>query len=159
MTKLEINHRTINIKNRTLQLRMITAVSKLHAIRPLRFKWKTVVIAIVIALAGLLGMTGNGQVAAGLIVGLSAAAFAVYAIKENLKPRDYWILHLETAAASSNVVASSDESAIDDAVQAIAAAMEADAPYHHTVTITDSTIVNDAVIEGSLINGMARSNA
>lgn len=159
MTKLDINHKTINFNNRILQLRMITVVSKLYAIRPLRFKWRTVVIAIFIALVGLFGMTGNGQVAPGLVVGLGAAAFMVYAIKENLKPRDYWILHLETAAGSSNLVASSDEGTIDDAVQAITAAMEADVSYQHTVVINDSTIVNDAVIQGSVINGMARSSA
>ena len=157
MTKLEINHRTINFNNRTLQLRMVTAVSKLYAIRPLPFKWRTVAIVIVISLAGLFGMTGNGQYVPGLLVGLGAAAFAVYAIKENLKPRDYWILHVETASGSSNLVASSDERVIDDAVQAIAAAMEADASYQHTVIINDSTIVSDAVVQGSIINGMAKS--
>lgn len=158
MAQLEINHRTVNFNNRILQLRMITSVGKFHGIKPRKFSWLVVVIAIVIAMGGL-SMIGDRQAGVGLVASLGAGAFAFYAIKQNLKPRDYWALKLETASGSSNLLASTDERVIDEAVQSITAAMEADASFQHTVIINDSTIVNDAVIAGSVSNRVAKMGA
>ena len=57
MTKLEVNHRTINFKNRILQLRTITAVAKLNGIRPLPFRWRTIAI---VAFVSIMGLAGTG---------------------------------------------------------------------------------------------------
>jgi hypothetical protein len=157
MAKLDINHRTINFNNRILQLRTITSVAKGHGLKPLPFRLRTLAIA-GLALLGGLSTASNGAPGGGLLISLLAGIFLVYAIKANLKPREYWILHLETASGSSNLLASSDEQAIDNAVRAITVAMEADAAFQQTVIINDSTIVNDAVIKGSVINGMAKSS-
>jgi hypothetical protein len=158
MTRLEVNHRTINFKNRILQLRTITAVAKLNGVRPLPFRWRTIAIVAFVSIMGLASTGENGQLAPGLLVGLSGVSFVAYAVWKNLQPRNYWILHVETAAGSSNLLASSDERAIDDGVRAITLAMEADVSFHQSIIINDSTIISDSVVKGSVIHGMAQSN-
>ncbi len=157
MTKLEVTHRTISFKNRTLQLRTITTVTKLDAIRPLPFRWRTIAIVAFFSFMGLAGTGENGQLGPGMLVGLIGAAFAAFATWKNFQPRNYWILHLETAAGSSNLLASSDERVINDGVRTITLAMEADVSFQQTIVINDSTIISESVVQGSVIHGMARS--
>lgn len=144
---LEINHRTVKFNNRILQLKMITAVSKVQAVRPLKFKWRTIAIATLFLVAGIFCLLWHRYLGPCLFVTVSACVFVAYATKQNLKPRNYWILHVETASGSSNLLASSDQAVIDDAVRGISAAIKASEAHHDVVVINDSTIVNDAVIQ------------
>jgi hypothetical protein len=89
---------------------------------------------------------------------LACVGYFAYAVARNSEPRDYWLLRVETASGRSNVVASRDEQSITQAVEVITAALESDVSVHSTITIADSTLVTDSVIQHSNIQNAGRNS-
>jgi hypothetical protein len=149
MATLEISNRTLRFGNRTLNLRTVTTITKLQGKTPRPFSIKHIFYAALAVGASILIATSSDYRTIGVWVALITGAFLVFAIVRNSKPRDFWLLHVETAAASNNLLASRDERSINEAVSRITEALESDVAYSSTVHIADSTIVNDSVISNS----------
>jgi hypothetical protein len=156
MATLEISNRTINFNNRILNLRTVTSVAKFHGKTPKPFSFGTIGCAGFLLLVALAALGQRESQGVGAIAAICTGAFFLFAIIRNRKPRDFWVLHVETAAASNNLIASRDEQSIDQAVIQITQALESDVTYHSTLHINDSTIVSESVIQNSSVANTTR---
>ena len=98
-------------------------------------------------------MTDSGQ-KIGLAGAVLCGGLLLFCVNLLRKPRQFWVLHLQTAAGANNVLASRDEHAVDKAVAQIRAALESDVAFHSTLNIADSTIVNDSVVQNSTLSNL-----
>jgi Family of unknown function (DUF6232) len=154
MAILEVSNRTIKFRNRILNLRTVTAIEKRHGRSRRPFSTKSLVYAVLFCLLAVLVMGAPYLRAPAFLTVLACVGYFTYAVARNREPRDFWLLRVETAAGSSNVLASRDERAIAEAVSTITAAMESDVDVHSTISIADSTLVMDSVIEHSSIENV-----
>ncbi len=129
----------------------MTSVAKLHGKTRRPFQFKPIVFAVLVFLISLAIATQSQERIISSTVTVCTGLFIAFAIWRNTKPRDFWVLHVETAAASSNLLASRDELLIDDAVTKITEAMESDVNFHTSLTINDSNIVSADTIANSPI--------
>jgi hypothetical protein len=156
MAVLVVSNRTINFNNRVLNLRTVTAIEKRHGRSPKPFSTTSIVSSVLICLLALLAMRElNLRVPAFLVV-LACVGYVAYAVARNREPRDFWLLRVETASGSSNLLASRDQRSIAEAVSTITAALESDVNVHSTINIADSTLVTDSVIQNSRIENVGQ---
>ena len=148
MAKLEVSHRTINFNHRILNLRTVTSIAKLHGTRARAVPLTKVAFAFVVFCVSILLLRKEETQTVGGILSLCTILYLVSAYVRD-KNRDLWALHVETAAASDNLLVSKEEKPIDDAVRLITTALESDVAFHNELHISDSMIVNDATITNS----------
>lgn len=156
MAILEVSNRTIQFKKKVLNLRTVTAIEKIHARSPPPFSSGSIAFSIFVCLlACLFLLAPDARITAFLVI-LAGVGYIAYAVASNCEPRDYWMLRVESASGRSNLVASRDEQSILRAVEAITAALESDVSVHSTITIADSTLVTDSVIQHSTVQNIGR---
>jgi hypothetical protein len=158
MARLEVSNRTIQFKKKVLNLRTVTAIEKIHARSPRPFAIGSIAASVLICLVALPFLIAPDARIPAFLVVLACVGYFAYAVARNSEPRDYWLLRVETASGRSNVVASRDEQSITQAVEVITAALESDVSVHSTITIADSTLVTDSVIQHSNIQNAGRNS-
>jgi hypothetical protein len=154
MAVLVVSNRTINFNNRVLNLRTVTAIEKRHGRSPKPFSTASIVSSVLICLFALLVMSAPTLRGPAFLVILACVGYFAYAVARNREPRDFWLLRVETASGSSNLLASRDHRSIAEAVATITAALESDVSVHSTINIADSTLVTDSVIQHSSIENV-----
>lgn len=158
MARLEVSNRTIHFKKKVLNLRTVTAIEKIRARSPRPFAIGSIASSVLICLVALPFLIAPDARIPAFLVVLACVGYFAYAVARNCEPRDYWILRLETASGRSNLLASRDEQSIARAVETITAALESDVSVHSTITIADSTLVTDSVIQHSSIENAGRNS-
>lgn len=160
MAILEVTNRTIKFRRRILNLRTVTSIEKQHGRAPRPFSTGSIALATFIGLLMLPFLVRAASLVPAFAVLAGCAGYVAYAVTINREPRDFWLLRIETAAGSRNLLASRDRHAIDEAVAAIAAALEADERTPnivYNIDIADSTLVTDSIIEHSTIKNVGRA--
>ncbi len=150
MAKLEVSHRTINFNHRILNLRTVTSIAKLHGKRARAVPVRTVVLAFAGFCGSVLLLRRPDTQSLGAWLCGASILFMVYAYLRD-KNRDLWALHVETAAASNNLLVSREEKPIDEAVLLITTALESDVAFHNELHISDSMIVNESIVTNSTL--------
>ncbi len=154
MATLEVSNRTINFDGRILNLRTVTSICKMSGKTPRPKVGKKMLYTVILLFAFLaFGTTDSGQ-KIGPAGAVLCGGFLLFFVNLLRKPRQFWVLHLQTAAGANNVLASRDEYAVDEAIGKIRAALESDVAFHSTLNIADSTIVNDSIVQNSTLSNM-----
>lgn len=157
MAVLVVSNRTIHFNNRILNLRTVTAIEKRHGRSPQPFSTASIVGSVLIGFVALLTLPAPQLRAPAFLVVLACVGFFAYAVARNREPRDFWVLRVETASGKSNLLASRDRHKIAEAVAAITNAIESDVGVQHTITISDSTLIADSVIQHSRIENVGQA--
>lgn len=157
MAILVVSNRTIHFNRRVLNLRTVTAIEKRHGRLPKPFSTAGIALSVLIGLLALMFLTVPTLRGPAFLMLLACVGYVAYAVASNREPRDFWLLRVETASGSTNLLASRDERAIAQAVEVIAAALESDVSAQTTITIADSTLIADSVIQNSHIENVAQT--
>lgn len=156
MARLEVSNRTIQFRKKVLNLRTVTAIEKIRARSRKPFSTGRIVSSAAIGLFALLLIANPVLRGPAFLIVLACVGYFAYAVARNRQPRDFWLLRVETASGRSNLLASRDEQSITDAVAAITAALESDVSVHSAITIADSTLITDSVIQNATIENVGR---
>ena len=148
---LQVSNRTVNFDGRIYNLRQVSSVSKGHGRIRRPFKAGVLGYSFLAVVASLFVASVNDLRGVGILATVLSVGFLAFVVYRNTRPRDFWVLQLEVAGHYSRLIASRDESAINQAISQVCAALETDAPFQSTVNISGSTIISDSELEGVTI--------
>lgn len=162
MPQLQITQNTVRYEHEILQLRNVTRVGtyEYNIARP--YKAGPIVGGFVVTVIAVMAAQSDGPATVSIVVALVAGLLTLFAVRANLNAKTKaWAVHIQTSSGSVNLLASYDRNLIENVVQQICDAMEADHAFSQTINIdnrqlvdnslvaTNSTFVNNSTVQGS----------
>ncbi|MEM8558574.1 MAG: DUF6232 family protein [Bacteroidota bacterium] len=139
MTSVEVTDRVIRYSGNMIQISTITDVEKYRVEPKAPHSIKSMVIAVGIALLGLM-LLGSEAFGLGMLMILGGGAYAFYAYKKNSEPRTFWLAWLTTSSGRSRSLASANRNDIDQLVENIHAAMTTSNFVAQIIQLNDNRI-------------------